>query len=887
MVWNDTPGNRRVQSSGSKPQCSNHLPGMAELTRKKGLARNLARLAQVMPERYDFMPRTLLLPEQLPALLAALDENERPGRSAPLSTFILKPDAGSQGRGILLAQRRADLEAWCPEGGGVPAGVASRYIERPLLLGDSKFDLRLYVLVLGTAPLDVSIFTEGLLLGYDVLVDARLKPWLLEVNASPSLCLDTAADAEVKRPLVAAALAAAARAAGLLGVEGEDAGRRGSAAGETTRLRDPRQEHAGQDGGPRFERILPTPDDGGSAGYGAVLAASAASFLSGTAQGRLERSLAGMQARRQAAEREREARASAQARKVAALKAWIARECARQREARVPGGGDGGDHRSGVKGRCKVFDATGEVDQNLPIGENEFVCRREYLSARQLLIPLDAEKAGKLDQRPVQVLTDAQPVETTVHATKKRRGNEVSNAGSKAGSERSPTASSEQASHRSSEDVPTPTQQPTPSASVLSDLGTGDSGTPRSRPGAPAGERDTGRWSRRRYEAALAALTGVLQRLGALTPVAAVLRPVLRDAARRVIGDTGLLDHLLKHQADRVVGPRAQRLRRRHNHEGHMEYWLQSPEAATAEDALLRKEVTALTSELRDVKEVRHALHAVRAEAAQVLHEVSTGSALEEGTGQAAGGGGGNGGGGRGVQGESVGNHSGKGSRVVGADIGVMQRQFAEISKRIASTDSVLERVLKAAQDEQDQRASMTQLFSSHMKGTLDMMEDHAERQLELENQVAQLREEGAGRLEALSAAAQDNAGLRYAAIHGAAANQAASGSRARDASPHPDYNTSSVKQPRVLRLQPQQGLMPEEQKAGPSLPALGHPNKIKDLSQLTHEALNVWNTLKFQPDTTPIIVGHASRQTGPGAPGNTDGASEEELAQLTPEARP
>uniref|UniRef100_A0A1D2ACC3 Tubulin polyglutamylase TTLL2 n=1 Tax=Auxenochlorella protothecoides TaxID=3075 RepID=A0A1D2ACC3_AUXPR len=447
MVWNDTPGNRRVQSSGSKPQCSNHLPGMAELTRKKGLARNLARLAQVMPERYDFMPRTLLLPEQLPALLAALDENERPGRSAPLSTFILKPDAGSQGRGILLAQRRADLEAWCPEGGGVPAGVASRYIERPLLLGDSKFDLRLYVLVLGTAPLDVSIFTEGLvrrctqtyapptprslgqdtahltnwavnraralagsgaagggafkwtlrtlrdwmssrgldwgalwgrvrdlvalsllavapglacaarprpgaapayeLLGYDVLVDARLKPWLLEVNASPSLCLDTAADAEVKRPLVAAALAAAARAAGLLGVEGEDAGRRGSAAGETTRLRDPRQEHAGQDGGPRFERILPTPDDGGSAGYGAVLAASAASFLSGTAQGRLERSLAGMQARRQAAEREREARASAQARKVAALKAWIARECARQREARVPGGGDGGDHRSG------------------------------------------------------------------------------------------------------------------------------------------------------------------------------------------------------------------------------------------------------------------------------------------------------------------------------------------------------------------------------------------------------------------------------------------------------------------------------------------------------------------------------------------------------------
>jgi len=68
--------------------------------------------------------------------------------------------------------------------------------------------------------------------------------------------------------------------------------------------------------------------------------------------------------------------------------------------------------------------------------------------------------------------------------------------------------------------------------------------------------------------------------MGAVSPHKAVLRPLLREEARKVIGDTGLLDHLLKHLADQVVSGRGERLRRRHNRDGHMEYWLQTPQAA-------------------------------------------------------------------------------------------------------------------------------------------------------------------------------------------------------------------------------------------------------------------------------------------------------------------
>lgn len=76
-----------------------------------------------------------------------------------------------------------------------------------------------------------------------------------------------------------------------------------------------------------------------------------------------------------------------------------------------------------------------------------------------------------------------------------------------------------------------------------------------------------------RYKSAQLKLIDIMHVRGA-TPGKPILRPALREEARKDIGDTGLLDHLLKHMTDTVI-TNGERFRRRHNAEGAMEYWLE------------------------------------------------------------------------------------------------------------------------------------------------------------------------------------------------------------------------------------------------------------------------------------------------------------------------
>ena len=57
-------------------------------------------------------------------------------------------------------------------------------------------------------------------LGYDVLLDAELKPWLIEVNHSPSFNMDSALDRRVKEELIVDAIKVVSDHSGCRG-EGE------------------------------------------------------------------------------------------------------------------------------------------------------------------------------------------------------------------------------------------------------------------------------------------------------------------------------------------------------------------------------------------------------------------------------------------------------------------------------------------------------------------------------------------------------------------------------------------------------------------------------------------------------------------------------------------
>nr|XP_046199791.1 probable tubulin polyglutamylase TTLL9 isoform X3 [Oncorhynchus gorbuscha] len=266
------------------------------LTRKNLMVKNLKRYRKTLEReagrieasKCDFFPRTFELPSEYHLFV---EEFKR----SPGSTWIMKPVARSQGKGIFLFQKLKDIMDWKKDGSRseeqrdetqVESYVAQRYIENPYLISGRKFDLRVYVLVTSYIPLKAWLYRDGFarfsstrfsltsiddqyvhltnvavqktapdydpekgckwqmqqlrryltarhgtetiealfkdidnifvrslqsvqkviindkhcfeLYGYDILLDQDLKPWLIEVNASPSLTASSQEDYEMK-----------------------------------------------------------------------------------------------------------------------------------------------------------------------------------------------------------------------------------------------------------------------------------------------------------------------------------------------------------------------------------------------------------------------------------------------------------------------------------------------------------------------------------------------------------------------------------------------------------------------------------------------------------------------------------------------------------------
>lgn len=145
----------------------------------------------------DFVPVTYLLPADYTLFVEEFRRN-------PNAMWIMKPTARSQGKGIFLINKLAQIKKWSSQSrwaqqtpSGAPikeAYVISRYVENPLLVGKygvqqrklayssvtfpvsfsyfvasgghhstggKKFDLRIYVLVTSYRPLKAYQYVHG------------------------------------------------------------------------------------------------------------------------------------------------------------------------------------------------------------------------------------------------------------------------------------------------------------------------------------------------------------------------------------------------------------------------------------------------------------------------------------------------------------------------------------------------------------------------------------------------------------------------------------------------------------------------------------------------------------------------------------------------------
>lgn len=147
-------------------QVTSKIDGILQVCRKADLAACLQQMLRRYPRDYSFVPPTWILSGNLPDQTADLERTmmEKKGW-----TYICKPTAGSQGRGLRLVKSFGELRG--PIRDALPRGserlrpaeyVVQRYVSKPLLVDGFKFDCRCYVIVTGVVPLRGYLFREGL-----------------------------------------------------------------------------------------------------------------------------------------------------------------------------------------------------------------------------------------------------------------------------------------------------------------------------------------------------------------------------------------------------------------------------------------------------------------------------------------------------------------------------------------------------------------------------------------------------------------------------------------------------------------------------------------------------------------------------------------------------
>ena len=135
----------------------NHFVSTFQLGRKDNLYKNFKYYKRLFPDMYNYAPPTYILPGDAPEFENEFKKNRK-------TLWIVKPVNLSRGRGIHLLRGESEYKYLYKRStqNCSPQYLISKYIDKPHLLNNKKYDLRIYVLVASFTPLRIYLYSNGL-----------------------------------------------------------------------------------------------------------------------------------------------------------------------------------------------------------------------------------------------------------------------------------------------------------------------------------------------------------------------------------------------------------------------------------------------------------------------------------------------------------------------------------------------------------------------------------------------------------------------------------------------------------------------------------------------------------------------------------------------------
>jgi len=133
----------------------NHYPSTYQLGRKDNLFKHYKHFRRLFPDLYNYMPVTYILPNDSKNFEIEFKKNKK-------NIWIAKPVNMSRGRFIKLIYSMESYKKLLYNSINNIQYLISRYLDKPHLLNNKKYDLRIYVLILSFTPLKIYLYYNGL-----------------------------------------------------------------------------------------------------------------------------------------------------------------------------------------------------------------------------------------------------------------------------------------------------------------------------------------------------------------------------------------------------------------------------------------------------------------------------------------------------------------------------------------------------------------------------------------------------------------------------------------------------------------------------------------------------------------------------------------------------